>query len=610
MGVGVAGVANYTNTSSGTASNVVAYGGVGGPYEYCSFFSVLNWFAKGEPGAWYDPSDLTTLFQDSAGTLPAALEYPVGLMLDKSKNLALGAELVTNGDFSNGTTGWGTGNGAVLTVVNNEAVITNNGQGYGYINVSGSLATVAGKTYKFTVTYRQGTALANSIRISAISATGTEVGYFTFTSANQTITGYFTAVSTLTWFSILNGAGFTDVNYFDNISVKQIAGNHAFANPAAPANRPILSARVNLLTKTEDFSSTEWQKNGSSLGSNIAAPDGTLTGKLIIAGTLLGSHSISYGIVPSVASYTVSAYFKAGGYNYAALQLPFGSINAYAGFNLITGVVSLVGGGGTAAIVSVGDGWYKCSLTATTTSITGSGVAFRVENDGTLGNWSGNGTSGIYIWHPDLRPTNSGALLPPYQRVNTASDYDSVGFPLYLKCNGLQSAMSTNSIDFTSTDKMTVVTGVRKLGSTLQCYISFANASGGGNGLFNILTDVSAADNYYISSTGTTAGATTAKTFVPPLSNVLTSQIDFAQSGIAAENKFRANGSVPTLTYGGDSGTGNFSNYQLTLFYLQGAIPYNFNGQFYGAIIRGAQSDTASVTQTENYMAQKTGITF
>jgi hypothetical protein len=42
-------------------------------------------FASGEQGAWYDPSDLSTLFQDSTGTTPVtAVGQPVGLMLDKS----------------------------------------------------------------------------------------------------------------------------------------------------------------------------------------------------------------------------------------------------------------------------------------------------------------------------------------------------------------------------------------------------------------------------------------------------------------------------------------------------------------------------------------------
>jgi hypothetical protein len=42
-------------------------------------------FAAGKPGAWYDPSDLASLFQDSAGTIPVtAVGQPVGLMRDKS----------------------------------------------------------------------------------------------------------------------------------------------------------------------------------------------------------------------------------------------------------------------------------------------------------------------------------------------------------------------------------------------------------------------------------------------------------------------------------------------------------------------------------------------
>jgi len=48
-------------------------------------FSPGELFANGEQGAWYDPSDFATLYQDSAGTTPVtALGQPVGLMLDKA----------------------------------------------------------------------------------------------------------------------------------------------------------------------------------------------------------------------------------------------------------------------------------------------------------------------------------------------------------------------------------------------------------------------------------------------------------------------------------------------------------------------------------------------
>jgi len=48
-------------------------------------FTPANLFTAGEQGAWYDPSDFSTMFQDSAGTTPVtAVGQPVGKILDKS----------------------------------------------------------------------------------------------------------------------------------------------------------------------------------------------------------------------------------------------------------------------------------------------------------------------------------------------------------------------------------------------------------------------------------------------------------------------------------------------------------------------------------------------
>lgn len=55
------------------------------PIDTKSSFSPLALFAAGEQGAWYDPSDLSTLFQDSTGATPVtAAGQPVGLIRDKS----------------------------------------------------------------------------------------------------------------------------------------------------------------------------------------------------------------------------------------------------------------------------------------------------------------------------------------------------------------------------------------------------------------------------------------------------------------------------------------------------------------------------------------------
>jgi hypothetical protein len=56
-----------------------------GSYYFSGLFTPLSLFAAGEQGAWYDPSDFSTMFQNSTGTTPVtAVDQPVGLIRDKS----------------------------------------------------------------------------------------------------------------------------------------------------------------------------------------------------------------------------------------------------------------------------------------------------------------------------------------------------------------------------------------------------------------------------------------------------------------------------------------------------------------------------------------------
>jgi hypothetical protein len=47
-------------------------------------FSPIKLFRAGEQGVWFDVSDIFTMFQNSAGATPAAVNSPVGKILDKS----------------------------------------------------------------------------------------------------------------------------------------------------------------------------------------------------------------------------------------------------------------------------------------------------------------------------------------------------------------------------------------------------------------------------------------------------------------------------------------------------------------------------------------------
>ena len=89
-------------------------------------FTPASLFTPGVNGAWYDPSDFSTLFRDAAGTVPVtAVGQPVGLMLDKSKGLVLGNELVTNNDFSSGSNWTRIGTGGTVLISGGVASITN-----------------------------------------------------------------------------------------------------------------------------------------------------------------------------------------------------------------------------------------------------------------------------------------------------------------------------------------------------------------------------------------------------------------------------------------------------------------------------------------------------
>lgn len=56
-------------------------------YGFGDNFDPLDLFVGGKQGVWYDPSDLSTLYQDVAGTVPVTKDGdPVALMRDKSGN--------------------------------------------------------------------------------------------------------------------------------------------------------------------------------------------------------------------------------------------------------------------------------------------------------------------------------------------------------------------------------------------------------------------------------------------------------------------------------------------------------------------------------------------
>lgn len=186
-------------------------------------FNPIMLFANGEQGAWYDPSDLSTLFKDAAGTIPVtASGDPVGLMLDKSQGLELGPEVAPNNEFTawadpsvpDGWVKFGTHNASNFVANNNDAVrLVSDGVFTGIVVNDG---LVVGKTYevKFDV-------VSVSLGTGAVLlGPGTDKIFGTAGSFRFVVKATGTAIE------IKRNASACDYT-IDNISVRELKGNHA-----------------------------------------------------------------------------------------------------------------------------------------------------------------------------------------------------------------------------------------------------------------------------------------------------------------------------------------------------------------------------------------------
>lgn len=198
-----------------------------------AYIRSLLWPA-GEQGFWYDPSDLNTQYVDSAGTTPVtAVGQAVGLVLDKSRGLALGTERVTNGGFD-ADASWTKGTGWTI---------------------GGGVATKAAGT---------GSSLQQAITASAtasyrITFDATRTAGFCFVRVGSTGYNPF-SISASGTYSITIPAGGADGNlYFfgdatfagtiDNITCKEIPGNHLLQ--ATSGSRPFERLDTNYAHETD-----------------------------------------------------------------------------------------------------------------------------------------------------------------------------------------------------------------------------------------------------------------------------------------------------------------------------------------------------------------------
>jgi hypothetical protein len=190
---------------------------------------------------------------------------------------------------------------------------------------------------------------------------------------------------------------------------------------------PFVTDNSNLLSYSENFSDATWVKSNSSVTSNsTTAPNGTLTADSIIPNTANAFHNVRIlNLTTQVSPYTYSIYAKASGYNFIGIQIASDSsfTNYFEGvFNLSNGTIEntgrAVGYTGLRSIESVGNGWYRCSISITNSISSSTALVSavpQITNDPTT-SYIGNGTFGVFVWGAQLE---LGSTATTYQPILT-----------------------------------------------------------------------------------------------------------------------------------------------------------------------------------------------
>ena len=558
-------------------------------------FNPLSLFASGEQGVWYDPSDFSTMFQDSAGTTPVtAVEQPVGLILDKSKGLVLGPELVTNGGFDT-TSGWTLTASATASAVISGGSLSLVSDGTTCNATRADFIPVLGKTYTYTIV------------VTAASGGGSYLymgnGSPAFTSPG-TYTGKLLCTS-VAW-SISRVGGGASSAAIDNISVRELPGDHG--KQATAASRPVLSARVNLLTYSEDFSNAIWSKTDVTLAKSQTSSAGAANDAWLVTEGSAGTASVTQdsSVVAAGSAAAVRIVMKRGNTDWVRVGLYGGGFANYsvAWFNLATGVkgsVSNVGTsvGGTSQMTSLGGGFYELTVACTPNSTYTTPKLGFLSANADLSTTRVSGAT-YTVERPQLE---TGSTATRYQSITTATSYDTVGFPYYLKFDGVDDSLATAAINFTSTDKMTVFAGVRKLSdAAVGLVVELSSDLNTNNGSFYVGAPANnGVANTGFSVKGTIASGASASSFASPISAVVTGTAAISSPLIIQ----RRNG-VQVSSSSAALGTGNFGNYNLYVG-SRGGTTLPFNGHLYSLIIRGAASSASQIASAESYVNSKTG---
>lgn len=174
-----------------------------------------------------------------------------------------------------------------------------------------------------------------------------------------------------------------------------------------------------------------------------------------------------------------------------------------------------------------------------------------------------------------------------------------------LKFDGIDDGYVTPSINFTNTDKVTVIAAVRKLSDASQGVIAeFGVGVYNTVGSFGLLApSIVSGGNFYFGSSGTVFSTYLSRAGkLSPISAL----INCSASISAPLIKIKVN--TDEAISNTSQGTGNYGNYPLYIG-RRGGTSSPFNGQIYALLVIGKLLDNATTVRIEKEFAKYMGVT-
>lgn len=183
--------------------------------------------------------------------------------------------------------------------------------------------------------------------------------------------------------------------------------------------------RTNYLLRSQEFDNASWTKDGSSITANaIAAPDGTTTADLLVEAATTATHGFNQIAAGNSTIVTaLSLYVKPKERSICRIDSTDGGVNFIRAYFDLSGAgsVSNITNNGTASqgaanITQLANGWYRIEVSGQPASANSGFIRLTFRMETAIGGtgYTGDGSSGMYVWGAQLEPWSGGGIVPMF----------------------------------------------------------------------------------------------------------------------------------------------------------------------------------------------------